>query len=154
MASSLITGAVSLLLIIIAGYIIATGILTIAETTIIAQTEMSAIYANIEQTRISVSNYIWSDSDKRLSLYFQNDGAVSFKRLDSGIDLFIGDSSDNKTIRYSLSDVTTRIPNDVTNKGFWDPSEILEINITLPYTPNWAKFIASNGIGASTNIEP
>lgn len=152
MASSLITGAVSLLLIIIAGYIIATGILTIAETTIIAQTEMSAIFANIEQTKISVSNYVWSGN--RLSLYFQNDGAISFKRLDSGIDLFIGDSSDNKTTRYSLSDFTTRITNDVTNKGFWDPSEILEINITLSYTPNWAKFITSNGISASTNIEP
>ena len=152
MTSSLITGAVSLLLIIIAGYIIATGILTVAETTIGTQIEMSTVFETIQQTKISVYEYLWSDTDNKLSLYFENDGSVSFKRLDSGYDLYISNSSTNITTRYTLSDITVRIINDITNKGFWDPSEVLEVNITLDYTPNWAKFVTSNGVSASTNI--
>lgn len=151
MTSSLITGAVSLLLIIIAGYIIATGILTVAETTIGTQIEMSTVFETIQQTKISVNEYFWSDTDNNLSLYFENEGSVSFKRLDSGYDLYISNSSTNITTRYTLSD-TVRIINDITNKGFWDPSEVLEVNITLDYTPNWAKFVTSNGVSASTNI--
>ncbi|WP_324329657.1 hypothetical protein [Methanospirillum sp.] len=140
------------MLIIIAGYIIATGILTVAETTIGAQIEMSTVLETIQQTKISVNEYVWSDTENKLSLYILNDGSVSFKRLDSGYDLFICNSATNVTTRYSLSDITTRILDDVTNKGYWDPSETIELNITLAYTPNWAKFVTSNGITVSTNI--
>ena len=50
MASSLIAGAVSLLLIIIAGYVIASGLLMVAETTILAQIDVTAAKEHILQT--------------------------------------------------------------------------------------------------------
>jgi hypothetical protein len=49
------------------------------------------------------------------------------------------------------------ITNDLVNKNMWDPSEILEININLSnnpaITPGWVKFVTSNGVSSSTNID-
>jgi len=151
MASSLISGAVILLLILIAGYVIAGGILTISETVVITQTEMTLIQENIRQTAINISSTNWSTP--LLTLYILNTGSTSLKKSDSGMDLFLCNPS-NVTTRYNSAAFSTSIVNDITNKGMWDPSETLKVEITINpvYSPIWARFVTPYGVSASTNL--
>ena len=57
MASSLISGTVALILILVTGYVIASGILVIAQTTINAQTLMTGVHEDIKETQISIPYY-------------------------------------------------------------------------------------------------
>lgn len=155
MASSLITGAVSLLLILISGYIIATGILTIAETTMYAQSDVTYNQELMRQTEISMDS-LWDSDAGTLSLNIYNNGSTSFSSRDfSYIDIFTYDN-ENKTQRYTKENcapfgVTTT--SDIINKGMWDPSEVLLVNISLTHAPIWAKFVTSNGVSTSMNVE-
>lgn len=154
MASSLITGAVSLLLILIAGYVIATGILTIAETTIYTQTDVTYNQELIKQTAVSVDP-LWDSEEKRLSLTLFNNGSTSFSTKDFlKMDVFTYDAV-NKMQRYTYSDCEFIVnpTMDIINKGMWDPSEVLVVNISLAQTPEWVKFVTSNGITTAVNIE-
>ncbi|PWR75793.1 hypothetical protein ACKUB1_10595 [Methanospirillum stamsii] len=150
MASSLISGAVSLILILLAGYVIATGILTIAETTIYTQSEMSLIHDSIQQTDLSMANPSPVYSGGTLTFYISNNGTTSFKKTDVGFDFFITNDATKATSRYSLTDLSTfDITEDIINKGFWDPSEIVQAEISLAYTPNFVKIVTPNGVSAS-----
>ena len=146
MASSLISGAIALLLIITAGYVIAGGILTIAETTVMTQTEMTLIQEKIRQTELNISAN-WTSPI--LTLYILNTGSSSFDKTDSGMDLYLCDGSN---VTHRVTSFTPTINNDITNKGFWDPSETLVVTCEPGYEPTWAKFVTSNGITASTNL--
>jgi len=154
MASSLISGAVSLILILIAGYIIATGILTIAETTIYTQSEMALIHESIQQTDISMADpspvY---NGDDTLTFYISNNGTTSFKVTDTGFDFYVTDGAE--TTRYSKADldtITISVPDEIINIGFWDPSEILRVTIPLAGSPDMVKIVTPNGVSASGPI--
>lgn len=149
MASSLISGAVVLLLILIAGYVIAGGILTISETVVITQTEMTQTQENIRQTALNISSTNWSDPV--LTLFILNTGSTSIKKSDMGMDLFLCNPS-NVTTRYPSNVLTKTIVNDITNKEIWDPSEILKVEYNPGYPPTWARFVTPYGVSASTNI--
>ncbi|ABD39880.1 hypothetical protein Mhun_0102 [Methanospirillum hungatei JF-1] len=158
MASSLIAGAVSLLLIIIAGYVIASGILMVAETTTLAQIDVTAAKEQILQSNIQImGNYSGSNW---LIIDVKNIGNTVFSGTDiQKMDLFIYDGSSflGKYVKGSGSDrFSYSIENDVVNKNMWDPSEIINININLTndpaITPAWVKFVTSNGVSSSTNI--
>jgi hypothetical protein len=152
MASSLIAGAVSLLLIIVAGYVIATGILMVAETTVYTQMDVSYNQELIKQTDISM-DYSWDSGTLSLNVF--NNGSTSFTSKDFlNMDLFTYDSV-NKTRRYSKANcdpfnVTTA--SDIINKGMWDPSEVLLVNISLTQKPTWAKFVTPNGVTATLTV--
>lgn len=151
MASSLITGAISLLLIIIAGYVVATGILMIAESTINTQSEMNFVYESIQQTIIG----IWEDSSEGtvLDVKIVNNGSTTFNLNDENFEIYVGNKLTNITTRYSTSAFTITPINDIVNKGFWDPYEVITIYTDLGYTPNWFKIVTPNGVSASTIIE-
>ncbi len=157
MASSLITGAVSLLLILIAGYVIATGILTIAETTIYTQTDVTYNQELIKQTQISM-NAFWDVNNSRISMYIFNNGSTSFSENDfKHMDIFTYDTFQVRNFTKADSDCETfevLEASDVINKGMWDPSEILLVNITVTQAPKWVKFVTSNGVTTSMNIGP
>lgn len=153
MASSLITGAVSLLLILIAGYVIATGILTIAETTMYAQSDVTYNQELIRQTDISMDS-LWDSPTLSLNIY--NNGSTSFSAKDFlNMEIFTFDAT-NKTKRYTEDNCAkfeVSTASDIVNKGMWDPSEVLLVNISLAHTPQWVKFVTSNGVSTSMNIE-
>ncbi len=157
MASSLITGAVSLLLILTAGYIIATGILTIAETTMYAQSDVSYNQELMRQTIISMDS-LWDDANGQISMDIYNNGSTSFSAKDfQNMEIFTFDTTD-KILRFTIDDDDCEefgVVNeyDIINKGMWDPSEILRVNISRAHAPIWVKFVTSNGISTSMNVE-
>ncbi len=161
MVSSLVTGAVALVLLLTGGYVIAAGILTIAETTMNSQIEMGNIQDGIRQSLIKIdlatvgsggaSNY-W------LVLDLNNTGSTTYTTGDlSRTDLYVFDKSTNTLNRYTSSISETPhfsyiVPNDLMNKNMWDPSETLEIRLNTSINPSWTKVVTPNGITASTNL--
>jgi len=161
-ASSLLTGAAALLLILVGGYVIATGLLTIAESTMDTQIEMGVIQDSLRQSqmRIDSSTVGNSGSSWWLVVDLNNTGATTFGGTDfSRMDLFVYQDMGTKTLtRYTSSTGSPKftyvLRNDIVNRNMWDPSETLEIqlNLTDNIIPNWTKVVASNGITASTNL--
>ena len=163
MVSSLITGAATLLLILIGGYVVAAGILTIAESTMNSQIEMSAIQDSLHQSNIAIdaTTVGKETSDKWwLVVSLNNTGNTVYGGTDySRMDLFVyQDAESVSKILTRYSNKTTSpvfqyyLPNDKVNRNMWDPSETLEIRLNNSIIPNWTKFVTSNGVTASTNL--
>jgi len=152
MASSLIAGAVSIILILIAGYVIGSGILAIGETTVLVQTEMTQNQEQLLQTSIAIDAY-WDTT--QLWVNVTNTGSTSFSPDDlDKTDIFTFDSV-NKLRRFERSNCSSFVINassDIINQGMWDPSEIINLKIITATEPEWVKFVTSNGVSASTNV--
>lgn len=156
MASSLIAGAVSLLLIIIAGYVIATGILMVAETSVYTQMDVSFNQELIKQTDISMDSS-WDSGTLSINVY--NDGSTSFTSKDyEKMDLFI--YPDGGVMgEYLVSDLSPSIPDkgtdpvhgDVLNLGMWDPAEVLTISFDIA-KPDRVIFVTPNGVTATSSV--
>lgn len=156
MASSLIAGAVSLLLIIIAGYVIATGILMVAETTVYTQMDVSYNQEFIRQTDISM-DASWDSGTLSINVY--NDGSTSFTTKDyEKMDLFIYPDG-GVMERYPVSGLSPSIPDkdidqvhgDVLNLGMWDPAEVLTISFSIA-EPDRVIFVMPNGVTATASV--
>jgi hypothetical protein len=160
MASSLISGAVALLLIITGGYVIASGILTIGETTMNSQTDMSSIQDLIHQSSMHIdSTAVGHNTNWWLVVDLNNTGSTPFGVSDyARFDMYIYQEITTKTLsRYTTSTTpgfSYALINDKINRNMWDPSETLElrINLTDDRIPNWTKIVTPNGITASTNL--
>lgn len=159
MASSLITGAVSLLLILTAGYVIATGILTIAETTMYAQSDVTYNQELMRLTEVTM-NSSWSSDTLSINVF--NNGSTSFTSNDfSKMDLFVYPDGIEKMKRYSIDDCNPSIPakgddpvhGDILNIGMWDPAEVLTLSLTVTPKPDRVIFVTSNGITAISSVE-
>lgn len=152
MPSSLITGAVAVLLILITGYVVVGGIITISETTFNTQAEMIGLSQKFLKTNI---NILYSEKGSNSFLIgVANNGSTSFGGADYGkMDLFIGyvdNTMDHETLTSSLGN---DIINDRTNRKMWDESEIVNISRSgLAKDPAWVKIVTPNGIAASTNL--
>lgn len=165
MASSLIAGAVSLLLIIVAGYVIATGILMVAETTVYTQMDVSYNQELIKQTDISM-DYSWDSGT--LSINVSNNGSTSFTSKDfEKMDLYIYPDPEvdgGGMKRRPVNTFNPRIPNnsvdndyceifnncDVLNKGMWDPAEVLIFSVpSVDPKPDRVIFVMPNGVTAT-----
>ena len=160
MVSSLITGAVALLLILVGGYVVAGGLMTIAESTMNTQIEMGAIQDSVRQSSISISSTATGENTGNwwLIIDLNNTGSTTFGGADySRMDLFVYQGISTKTLaRYSSvtgsPKFTYSLKNDLINRNMWDPSETLEIKINNTVIPNWTKVVTPNGITASTNL--
>lgn len=146
MASSLITGAVSIMLILISGYIIANGILTISETMINTQSDISAMDEQILQSDIQIIAYqVTTD----LVLEVKNTGNTIYSVSDlNKFDLYLCTSG----VISKVTPKSKTINNDLVNKNMWDPGEVLLVTYDYSTSPSWAKVVTSNGISASTNV--
>ncbi len=152
MPSSLITGAVAVLLILITGYVIIGGILTISETTFNTQTEILGLNQKFLKTNI---NILYSEKNATSFLIgVANNGSTSFGGSDYGkMDLFIG-YSDYSIVRETLtSTLASSIINDRINRKIWDESEIINLSRSgLGKEPVWVKIVTPNGVTAATNL--
>lgn len=152
MASSLITGAVAVLLILIAGYVIVTGILSISETVYYTQSEMTGLHQKYLNTKLTV---LYTESDATSFLIgIANNGSTSFGGADYGkMDLFIGFDDNSVTHEILTSSLKDTIINDRVNRKIWDESEIINLTRTgLSSRPVWVKFVTPNGVTASVNL--
>jgi len=165
MASSLIAGAVSLLLIIVAGYVIATGILMVAETTVYTQMDVSYNQELIRQTDISMDSS-WDSVESTLSINVYNNGSTSFTSKDfEKMDLYIYPDG-GEMQRYSVNTFNPKIPNilddlvycenfnhcDVLNRGMWDPAEVLIFSVpSVDPKPDRVIFVTPNGVTATSS---
>lgn len=149
MASSLIAGAVSLLLIIIAGYVIVTGILMVAETTVMTQIDVTAASEQLLQSSIQITSSEYEDPE--LTLIIKNTGNFVYGNNDfDKMDLYIFTSTG--MTKYGTDDFSYVFLNDTINKKMWDPSENISVSISGVGAPLWVKFVTSNGAFSSLNI--
>lgn len=160
MVSSLITGSIALILLLTGGYVIASGILNIAESTMNSQAEMSSIQDLIHQSQIHIdSTTVGYNTKWWLVVDLNNTGSTTYTGTDfSRLDMYVYQDTGTKTLsRYTKASSPGFSPvllNDKINKNMWDPSETLElrINLTDDRIPNWTKIATPNGITASTNL--
>lgn len=152
MASSLITGAVAVLLILIAGYVIVTGILSISETVYYTQSEMTGLHQKYLNTKLTIM-YTESGANNFL-IGVANNGSTSFGGADYGkMDLFIGYNGNSVTHEILTTSLKDTIINDRVNRKMWDESEIINLTKSgLPDKPVWVKLVTPNGVTASANL--
>lgn len=162
MASSLISGAVALLLILTGGYVIASGILSIAETSLNSQIEMNSIGENIRESSIRIDQGVVgvNGGDWWAVIDLNNTGSTTYGKGDfSKTDVFIfQDTGGKQLMQYSdilTSPCTSAVTpeTDIMNTGMWDPSETLRIGInTSSVIPNWTRVVMPNGVTAASNL--
>jgi len=146
MASSLIAGAVSLMLILISGYVIVTGILTISDTMIYTLTDVSALQERTLHSNINITSH--SEPLVAFEIQIENTGDTiySAREMDK-MDLYL--CIGGIINKYDPNSKT--LTNDKINVNMWDPGEVL----TVTYSSSdvtWAKFVTSNGVSDSTYI--
>ncbi len=158
MASSLIPGAIIILLILISGYIIAGGILSITEMGISGQTEMKNINQKILHSDIDIlyAHYPYSDSNL-LVICASNNGTTSYSDADfDKTDLYIGytyGKSEMTRLPLNSNTITIDRINDRLNQGFWDKDELINITVTgSPVSPDYVKIVTPTGAIASSFI--
>ena len=162
MSSSLIAGAVSLLLIIISGYVIATGILTIAESTIYTQSDITYNQEQMRLTSVTINSSWDGDSvPKKLYINAFNNGSTSFTKKDfEKMDLFTYPGNDGKMNKTSVNSCNPHIPDnttdpvhgDIINIGMWDPAEVLKMEVPMGTKPDRVIFVTPNGITAYSSV--
>ena len=156
MASSLITGAIMLVLLLVAGYVIVNGIMNTGEKLSNAQYDTSADMAKYLGTDIRLNNtyriynnYLWFD--------VINTGRVP---VTYPLDLIVIDEVTHTPTYYSNTERTEEfiagawpLTTNTLNKGVLDPGEGVGIGILVPeHKPYWAEVITSNGISSSAYI--
>jgi ABC-type transport system involved in multi-copper enzyme maturation permease subunit len=154
MASSLISGAIAILLILIAGYVVASGVLSIAETSIETQKDVKNNDLKILQSKVSILYADVVTTPGTLVIGVANNGTTSFGMNDfSRIDLFIGSGTGagSQITRHSGSGVIVPYSDQV-NRGMWDEGEILNLSVSWSETPPWIKVVVPTGVSSSYQV--
>jgi archaellum component FlaF (FlaF/FlaG flagellin family) len=150
LASSLISGAVALLLILTGGYVIAGGIINIAESTMTAQADATVLLQKNLNSKITILYSEKTVDSFRIGV--SNNGSTFYGVFDFGkMDVFIG-YNDNSLERKSILTHYVFV-NDRINQNIWDESEIINVTYSaLSKEPVWVRLVTSNGVTASTNL--
>ena len=154
MASSLIPGAIMVVLLIIASYIIMGGIINTSETLTDAQYDASSEISRQLGTDIRLNNS-YLVKNNILWIDVQNVGRIP---ITYPLDLIIVDENHNPTYHYDVSRgeefIDTRPRSlDTLNKGVLDPGEGVAIGIPKPNSePFWAEVITENGVSSSSYL--
>jgi archaellum component FlaG (FlaF/FlaG flagellin family) len=174
MVSSLITGAIMIILLLVASYVIVGSIINTSETLIKAQYDASAEISKQIGTDIRLNNSYLIRYDPRTEMTYlwidvRNVGRVPI--TDSyPFDLLIVDTGN--TSRYysnvqkaqgEFIDTESGKQPATINQGILDPGEGVSVGLRIPedwnlsWTPYWAEVITKNGISSSayiSNITP
>jgi flagellar protein FlaF len=150
MVSSLLTGAIGVLLILITGYVVVGGILTIGETIINTQTDVNELQQKNLNSRLMV---LYTEKTPTSFLIgVSNNGSTYFGGSDFGkMDVYIGYTDNTVTKESILTHYT--IINDRINRNMWDESEIVNMSYSgLGKEPVWVRLATPNGATVSTNL--
>ena len=160
MASSLITGAIMIVLLLVAGYVIVGGIVNTSEKLITAHYDASAgISAHIgTDLRLNSSYFI---NNGYLWLYVKNIGRTP---ITYPLDLLVIDTDDQpkyfRNVDRSQEYIETESGLDFNtiNQGILDPGETVSIAIPVSeipsWPPRWAEVITKYGVSSSAYLLP
>jgi hypothetical protein len=157
MTPSLISGAICALLILIAGYVLYSGIFLLSESTMMAQKDASIINEQINHGNITFTgNYT---GENWIILDVVNNGKTTYG--DNNIkkmDLFLYNGS-SKIIRCSYVTppaFSYNLVNDIVDKNMWDPGETMRIQVNLTeipsITPDKWEFVTSDSIYVKSSV--
>ena len=131
-------------MILIAGYVVVTGIIVSSETVMAAQKEMNTIQSGILMTNIDISSSTWMNGTMTLTI--NNTGNMVISDM-SDIDLYILEGTSMN--RYTYPGYSRTLSPDTINPEFWDPDETLTLSISITPEPIWVQVTTPNGISAS-----
>lgn len=157
MASSLITGAIMIALLLVAGYVIIGGVIDTSETIIQAHYDASAEISDRLGTDLRLNNS-YRINDTYLWLYVKNVGRTP---ITYPLDLLVIDKGNNPTYfpnvdRSEEYIETESIPTyNTINRGILDPGETVTIMADVPiagWQPHWAEVITKSGVSSSAYL--
>lgn len=153
-AASLVVTAIGILLLIITGYLLAGGVISLTETMVAAEKDMTAISVRTSGTSIRIAE---ASGNSTISLTLNNTGTERISDYDamevyamageSMPELYFYNPSGGRGWRIS------GISPDSVFPGSWDPGESMDVTVTTeggPYT--WVQVTTPNGISASAYL--
>lgn len=163
MASSLLSGAICVLLILIAGYVIFSGILILTETTIMAQKDADLKREQVDHSNITITRIYPGENWVILSIV--NDGSSVYSQNDiKKMELFLYNHSSGiyKLYNYTYASIPDHfsysLDNDHVNKNMWDPGENMNVTINLSevpsITPEKGVFVTSDSAVGNLSYHP
>jgi flagellar protein FlaF len=153
-AASLVATAIGILLLIVTGYLLAGGIISLTNTMISAEKDMTSLSTRIVGTSIRITE---SSGNSTVSLTLNNTGSERISRYEY-MDVYVqaGDTVP-EYYRYNPSGgrgwLIVGIVPDTVFPGAWDPGEEMFIVLTGdggPYT--WVQVTTPNGVSASAYL--
>ena len=153
-AASLVATAIGILLLIITAYLLASGTISLTETMVTAEKDMTAVSSKITGTSIS----IWESAGTGpIYVTINNTGSEGFNDFAS-MDVFLQDSTNfPEYLGYNPEGGTGwqvwRIEPDTVYPNTWDPGEALTIQINAAGGPYiWVKVTTPTGVPASAYL--
>jgi hypothetical protein len=153
-AASLVATAIGVLLLILTGYLLAAGMITLNETMVTAGKEMTVRNTRIMGTSIHIHE---GSGENPLFVSLNNTGSEVIRDY-AGMDVYL-QYIDNMTEYYPYNPDGGRgwsrvsIVPDTINPASWDPGETLLIQVTTDGGPHtWVKVTTSNGASSSAYI--
>ncbi|HON82419.1 MAG TPA: hypothetical protein PLN56_10205 [Methanoregulaceae archaeon] len=153
-AASLVATAIGILLLIITGYLLAGGLISLTGTMISAEKDMTALNSRIAGTSILITG---TSGNTTLSITLSNIGNERISDYEF-MDVYVqaGDSVP-EFYRYNPSGgrgwrIIEIVP-DTVYPGAWDPGEEMHIWVTADTGPySWVQVTTPNGISASAYL--
>jgi archaeal flagellar protein FlaF len=154
-AASLVATAIGILLLIVTGYILAAGMITLSETMLSAEKEMTSISTTITGSSIHITG---SSGINPINLTVYNTGSVGIKDFEH-MEIYL-QNGDNAPVYYGYSPnagtgywTKLMIDPDTIYPNTWDPGETMTILVTTDGTPySWVKVTTPTGVSASSYL--
>ena len=157
MASSLITGAIMIVLLLVAGYVVVNGIVDTSETLIKAHYDANAEISDRLGTDLRL-NSSYRVTSEYLWLYVTNVGRTP---ITYPLDLLVIDTNNNLEYFHNVDRSQEYIETEpepdrfnTINQGVLDPGETVTIRVSVENLekPRWAEIITDSGISSSAYL--
>lgn len=153
-AASLVATAIGVLILILTGYLLAAGMISLTETMVIAEKEVTARNTKIMGTAVHIHE---GSGENPLFVAINNTGTEEIRDY-AYMDVYL-QYSDNCTEYYPYNPAGGRgwrwvsIVPDTINPHSWDPGETLMIQVNTDGGPHtWVKIITSTGASSSAYL--
>ena len=155
-AGTIVATAVSIVLLIITGYILIGGTISTARVVALAQQAAADRQAEKLNTRIEIFSAVTNVTDGRTYIEVNNTGSTTITDFDH-LEIYLLQGGSPYTYLNQSGPFTwtyTIDPPDLIHPGILDPDE--SMNITVPYDPDplkgpplWVQVTTANGVYAS-----
>jgi len=153
-AASLVVTAIGVLLLIITGYLLAGGVISLTETMVSAEKDMTAQNVKTSGTSIRITG---TSGNSTLSLILDNTGTERISDYDAMEVYVMAGEAMPELYHYNPSGGRgwriSGISPDSVFPGSWDPGESLSITVITDGGPySWVQVTTPNGISASAYL--
>ncbi|HTY14551.1 MAG TPA: flagellar protein FlaF [Methanoregulaceae archaeon] len=151
--ASILASAVGILLLIITAYVLVGGTLTMTQTVVNAQTDMTALHVKMLGTAVQIE-YTNVSAPGQLDISIMNTGTEPITDL-AHMDVLLKSGGGVPVLKIKDSGwVLVSISPDTVHPNQWDPGELL--NMTVSFTdpsPDWVQVTTANGAFTSSYIK-